>query len=60
MKVGDTVRMSNDRSGCTMWHRVGLVLGYSRDMESGYGMVLVFWGEDFPCEEEYPEQLQVV
>ena len=54
MKVGDTVRMSNDRSGCTMWHRVGLVLGYSRDMG------LVFWGEDFPCEEEYPEQLQVV
>ena len=36
------------------WSRVGLVLGFAR------GMVLVFWGDDFPCEEEYCEQLVVV
>ncbi len=36
------------------WGRVGLVLEFHRDM------VLVFWGTDYPCEEEYPEQLQVV
>ena len=53
MKVGDTVRMCNDWRN-PMWHRIGLVLGYSRDM------ILVFWGEDFPCEEEYREQLEVV
>jgi len=52
MKNGDSVMLTG--VGTTQWIRIGLVLGYSR------GMVLVFWGEDFPCEEEYPEQLQVV
>jgi len=58
MKIGDSVRMLPLRTstylGCEDWQRIGLVLGYSRDM------VLVFWGEDFPCEEEYREQLEVV
>ena len=49
MKIGDTVMSSVDH-----WKRLGLILGF----EVGY--VLVFWGEDFPCEKEYPEQLQVV
>ena len=52
MKVGDSVMLTGPLAG--QWIRIGLVLGYSS------GMVLVFWGEDFPCEEEYPEQLQVV
>ena len=54
MKVGDTVIMLPVGIG-PAWQRVGLVLGYTRD-----NMVLVFWGEDFPCEEEYREQLEVV
>ena len=52
MKVGDSVMLTN--ALVEQWIRIGLVLGYSR------GMVLVFWGEDFPCEEEYPEQIRVV
>lgn len=53
MKVGDTVMcVGFGRTGG--WGRVGLVLEFHRDM------VLVFWGTDYPCEEEYPEQLQVV
>ena len=60
MKVGDTVMI--DRSwGRAMsgwkhiaWERLGLVLGFDGDL------VQVFWGEDFPCEEEYHDQLVVV
>ena len=52
VKVGDSVMLTGALAG--QWIRIGLVLGYSR------GMVLVFWGEDFPYEEEYPEQIQVV
>ena len=59
MKVGDSVIMlplgTSTYLGCEAWKRVGLVLGFSRD-----NMILVFWGEDFPCEEEYREQLEVV
>ena len=59
MKVGDSVIMLplgiSVHLGCEAWKRVGLVLGFNRD-----NMVLVFWGEDFPCEEEYREQLEVV
>jgi len=63
VKVGDSVMMVvgstyPTRVGDaypTQWQRIGLVLGYTRD-----NMVLVFWGEDFPCEEEYREQLEVV
>ena len=51
MKVGDSVAMTRHSFG---WDRIGLVLGFKRDK------VLVFWGEDFPCEEEYPEQLVVM
>ena len=61
MKVGDTVQLAGDRqvfnpSSLSMvsWDRTGLVLGFSR------GLVQVFWGEDFPCEDEYPDQLVVV
>ena len=54
MRVGDTVRMSpNCRP--ESWRRLGLVLGFKPG-----GYVLVYWGEDFPCEEEYPEQLEVM
>ena len=53
MKAGDTV-MLTAAGAPHHWTRVGLVLGWSR------GMVLVFWGEDFPCEPEYLEQLKVV
>ncbi|HIE83866.1 MAG TPA: hypothetical protein EYQ00_08490 [Dehalococcoidia bacterium] len=58
MKVGDSVMClgfgAGDGGVDTGWDRIGLVLELHRDM------VLVFWGEDYPCEEEYPEQLQVV
>lgn len=54
MKVGDSVMMVVDSTYPTQWQRIGLVLGYSRNM------VLIFWGEDFPCEEEYREQLEVI
>jgi hypothetical protein len=54
MKVGDLVRMLPFGAGIT-WQRIGLVLGCTRD-----NTVLVFWGEDFPHEEEYREQLEVV
>ena len=54
MKVGDSVMMVRIHLP-PQWQRIGLVLGYTRD-----NMVLVFWGEDFPCEEEYREQLEVV
>ena len=50
MKVGDLVRLSD-----LSWQRVGLVVGYTNN-----NMVLVFWGEDFPHEEEYREQLVVM
>ena len=53
MKVGDSVRLRNNWRA-TMWWRVGLVLGFER------GYVLVYWGEDFPYEEEYLEQLELV
>jgi hypothetical protein len=39
------------------WNRIGLILGF--DYAYG-GLVLVFWGTDFPCEEEYREQLVVL
>jgi hypothetical protein len=54
MKVGDQVMCLGFGNGDTGWDRIGLVLELHRDM------VLVFWGDDYPCEEEYPEQLQVV
>ncbi len=50
MKVGDSVILA-DRG---VWCRIGLVLGFERNM------VLVFWGEDFPHEEEYFDQLEVI
>ena len=57
MKVGDTVRVSPWQQGwpAAPWKRLGLVLGFRPG-----GYVLVYWGEDFPCEEEYPEQLEVM
>ena len=54
MKIGDSVMCLGFGTGDTGWDRIGLVLELHRDM------VLVFWGADYPCEEEYPEQLQVV
>ena len=52
LSVGDSVMMRLNRwDADRKWERIGLVLGFAR------GMVLVFWGEDFPCEEEYCEQL---
>ncbi len=55
LSVGDSVMMRLGRWDAERkWSRVGLVLGFAR------GMVLVFWGADFPCEEEYYEQLVVV
>jgi len=58
MKVGDTVKLNQvfDPASLSMvdWDRLGLVLGFN------CGLVQVFWGEDFPCEDEYPEQLVVV
>lgn len=50
MRAGDSVVLIAPWG----WDRIGLVLGWSA------GMVLVFWGEDFPCESEYSEQLAVV
>ena len=59
MKIGDTVIIEREwsrESGWKhfAWERLGLVLGFDGDL------VQVFWGEDFPCEEEYPDQLVVV
>ena len=63
MKVGDTVKIEKEWSAKLghkpgwahfAWDRLGLVLGFE------YGMVQVFWGEDFPCEDEYLDQLLVV
>tara|TARA_Y100000817_G_scaffold91233_1_gene71015 strand:- start:139 stop:318 length:180 start_codon:yes stop_codon:yes gene_type:complete len=59
MKIGDTVIINRTwfpGSGWThfAWERLGLVLGFDGDL------VQIFWGEDFPCEEEYPDQLVVV
>lgn len=53
MKIGDSVVLVDGN----VWGdipRIGLVLGF----ESGF--VLVFWGADYPCEDEYPEQLVLV
>ena len=52
MKIGDSVVVCPSMEG--RWHRIGLVLGFRACW------VLVFWGEDFPCEEEYPDQLMTV
>ena len=54
LKAGDSVMLT--KAGTQEWTRIGLVLGW----DERWNFVLVFWGEDFPCEEEYPEQLQVV
>ena len=58
MKVGDSVVINycpdSDEMSHIAWKRIGLVLGFAGDL------VQVFWGEDFPCEEEYPFQLEVV
>ena len=61
MKVGDTVMINREwsKKWCirwkhVAWERVGLVLGFDGDLAQ------VFWGEDFPFEEEYPDQLEVV
>jgi|TARA_B110000196_G_scaffold239596_1_gene208047 hypothetical protein len=55
MTVGDSVIMRLNRwDGEARWNRIGLVLGFEM------GRVLVFWGADFPCEEEYHEQLVVI
>lgn len=51
MKVGDSVMVLDYTDP---WDRIGLVLGFHDSM------VLVFWGEEFPCEEEYYEFLVVV
>lgn len=58
--IGDSVMMRVNRWDGRLGElagqpRVGLVLGFALR-----GMVLVFWGEDFPCEEEYREQLAIV
>lgn len=55
MNVGDSVMYSNIlRQDEGWWDRCGLVLGFH------YGQVLIFWGEDYPAEEEYPDDLEVV
>lgn len=63
MKVGDTVVMVRDTYNARVsdWlseildsNWVGLILGFKG------GLVEVYWNEEFPCEEEYPEQLAVV
>ena len=53
MKVGDSVVLTNQNAWGD-FPRIGLVLGFE------YGRVLVFWGTDYGCEPEYPEQLLVV
>ena len=66
MKVGDSVILRED--DIDLWNRVGLVLGFKSSAyeEHDYlrglhdGIVVVFWGEDFPYEEEYFEQLEVI
>ncbi len=56
MKVGDSViSIPQGITSCwSAWERIGLVLGFDGSM------VFVFWGEDFPYEEEYRDQLMVV
>ena len=55
LSIGDAVMLRLGRwDADRKWSRVGLVLGFAR------GMVVVFWGEDFPCEEENIEQLVAV
>jgi len=59
MKVGDSVMMRMNRwDGDRKWDRIGLILSF--DYAYGGSMVLVFWGIDFPHEEEYRQQLTVV
>ncbi len=60
MKVGDTVKLADfghhelHEAPEFGWDRLGLVLGFE------HGLVQVFWGEDFPCEDEYHDQLAVL
>ena len=51
MKAGDLVRIRAPNDG---WNKVGLVLGWRNTF------VLVHWGPEFPHEEEYREDLEVI
>ena len=52
MKKGDLVKLVSSEDE-TWWSRCGLIIGFRK------GFVQVHWGEDFPMEEEYPEDLMV-
>ena len=54
MKVGDLVKIDKEKVGFG-WNRVGLALKLE-----GHQRVFVYWGSDFPFEEEYFHQLEVV
>ena len=67
MQIGDMVRPVQGKLFQTdeLWiNRVGIIVGY-RD-ECDYAgvpaarMPVVYWGEDFPYEEEYEEQIEVI
>ena len=51
MKIGDSVMIKAPNDG---WNNIGLVLGFRRVF------VLVYWGPEFPHEEEYHEDLEVI
>lgn len=53
MKIGDTVILLEEFA--LSGNPAGLVLGFA-----GCDTVLVFWGEDFPCEAEYYDQLRII
>ena len=56
MKIGDTVMYKPElRAQEGWWDRCGLVLRWN-----SVGDVIIFWGEDFSQEFEYPEDLEVV
>ena len=67
MRVGDLVRVKPPS-----WHKtplveedwVGIITDFKIDRSPAdgedYRYVVVFWNEQYPCEEEYTEQIEVI
>ena len=67
MQIGDMVRPVQGKLFRTddLWlNRVGIIIGYHDECDyagvPAARMPVVYWGHDFPCEEEYAEQIEVI
>ncbi len=64
MKVGNLVRLKKDAFSASDPNRLGVVIDFhsrvDRYAEPQERYAVVNWGPDFPEEEEYPDQLEII